>query len=565
MTGLRDGELDRARRAGGPTLTRRSLLQLTAGGALAGAMGLPLVSACTSAAVRPSAGSTAGILPTYVPVKSIKADLPGGAAGVRDEYLSYPRELVRSVSETPGRGGDLTALVIAFAQPPTPLAQNTYWQQMNQRLGVSYKPTIVADADWQIKLQTVMASDDLPDLMLMYPLAGVPHLLSFLQAKCQDVSDLLSGDAVKAYPNLANIPTQAWRSTAYGGRIYGLPQPRGAFGNNLFIHSDLAQQVAGTWQPTSADDFLRMMQALTQPQRGLWGMSASLNSNYNLDFFMQVFGAPNHWKVEGGKFSYYLETEQAKTALAYVRRLFQAGVYHPQANTVPTTQAKSGFWGSKFAAYQDGFSAYQPGWQSVKQIDPKFEPRVVIPFGPSGGKGTYWLGSGTFAFCAMKKTSKQRAQELLRIANYLAAPFGSQENAFLKLGVKDVDYTQDSSGNPVMTTRGRQENALYQGYIADAPSTLYDAQYPDFIRTIHGQEQQLIPLGVTDPTVGLYSEASTEKAATLATMLNDRLSAIIAGRAPATDYDNLLRDWRSQGGDQIRKEFEQAYASSKKS
>jgi putative aldouronate transport system substrate-binding protein len=527
-------------------------------------VGLPLITACTTTTVKESSGSVAGILPTYVPLKSVKADLPGSAAGVRDEYLRYPTDLVRSVAETPGRGGDLTALVIAFAQPPTPLAQNTYWQQMNQRLGVNYRATIVADADWQVKLQTVMAGGDLPDFMLMYPLNNVPHLLSFLQAECQDLTELLSGDAVKAYPNLANLPTQAWRSTAYGGRVYGLPQPRGAFGNNLFIHSDLAQQVAGTWQPTNTDDFMRVMQALTQPQRGLWGMSSQLNSNYNLDFFMQVYGAPNHWKVENGTFSYYLETEQAKAAVAYVRKLFQAGVFHPQANTMPTTQAKSGFWGSKFAAYQDGFSAYQTAWSSSKQVDPKFEPRVIVPFGPGGGRGTYWLGSGTFAFTAMKKTTRQRAQELLRIANYLAAPFGSEENLFLKFGVKDVDYTLSDNGSPIMTNRGRQENALYQGYISDAPSTLYDAQYPDFIRTIHGQEQQLVPIGVADPTIGLYSETNTEKAATLATLVNDRLSAIISGRSPASDYDALIKDWRSQGGDQIKRELAQGYASSNK-
>ncbi len=38
----------------------------------------------------------------------------------------------------------------------------------------------------------------------------------------------------------------------------------------------------------------------------------------------------------------------------------------------------------------------------------------------------------------------------------------------------------------------------------------------------------------------------------------DRATAIITGREPASALDAAIRDWRSRGGDQIRKEFEQA-------
>jgi putative aldouronate transport system substrate-binding protein len=543
-------------------LTRRTFLGAGAGGALTAALGWPLLEACTTTTAQPSSGSGAGVLPSYVPLKGVKPDYAGNAAGVRDLYTSFPANPFQSVSGTPGSGGDMAALVISFAQPPTPLAQNTYWQQMNRNLGVDYKPTIVASADWNVKLATVMAGGDLPDYMLLYPPGGVPNMLSFLEAKCMDLTELLSADNVKAYPNLANILTAAWRNTVYGGRIYGLPQPRGVFGNAMFIHSDYAQQVAGTWQPANTDDFLRLMKTLTQPARNVWGMCAPTQANYNLDFFMQVFRAPNHWKLENGKITTYLATDEARAAVAFARTCFQAGVFHPQANTVSQTQDKNWFYGGQIVAYQDGFSAYQQTWPAVKQVDSKFEPRVIVPFGHDGGRGLYWLGSGSFAFTAMKRTTKARAQELLRVADYLAAPFGSQEYLFLNFGVRDVDYRPNSDGAPVLTDTGKAEVALYQQYIAAANLTLYNAQYPDFIRTLHEQEQQLVPLGVADPSVGLYSETSTERSATLNTLLTDRLAAVINGRAPMSDYDQVLKDWRSQGGAQIEQELTKAYQSS---
>lgn len=265
MTGKESEEvhsMDRVRddrpTASGTGLTRRSFLRWTAAGALAGTAGLEALTACTTASVHSSSTGGSVKLPTYVAAKIAKPDLPGNAQGVRNEYWHYPQDLVQSVKETPGRGGDVTALVIAYVPPPTPLGQNTYWQQFNQRLGVNFKPTIAAEADWNSKLQTVMAGNDLPDFMLLFPYGSVPHLLTFLQTQCQDLTEFLAGDAVKAYPNLANIPTQAWKVTTYDGRIYGLPQPRGAFGGNMFIHTNLADQAGEKWQPKTADDYMRL-------------------------------------------------------------------------------------------------------------------------------------------------------------------------------------------------------------------------------------------------------------------------------------------------------------------
>jgi putative aldouronate transport system substrate-binding protein len=40
--------------------------------------------------------------------------------------------------------------------------------------------------------------------------------------------------------------------------------------------------------------------------------------------------------------------------------------------------------------------------------------------------------------------------------------------------------------------------------------------------------------------------------------MGDGLLAIIFGRSDLSSYDQLVSNWRSQGGDQIRSEFEKA-------
>jgi hypothetical protein len=40
----------------------------------------------------------------------------------------------------------------------------------------------------------------------------------------------------------------------------------------------------------------------------------------------------------------------------------------------------------------------------------------------------------------------------------------------------------------------------------------------------------------------------------------DAITDIIANRRPLEDYDQLVKDWASSGGDQIRKELSDAMA-----
>ena len=41
----------------------------------------------------------------------------------------------------------------------------------------------------------------------------------------------------------------------------------------------------------------------------------------------------------------------------------------------------------------------------------------------------------------------------------------------------------------------------------------------------------------------------------------DGVAGSVAGRDPLSLYDQLLGEWRSNGGDQLRTEFQQAYSS----
>ncbi len=342
-----------------------------------------------------------------------------------------------------------------------------------------------------------------------------------------------------------------------GGSLYGVAIPRPVLDYNLFVQQNLLDQT-GIPHPKNADDFMRMMKELTRPQSNRWGVTAPM---FGLRFFTQLFGAPNRWRLDpGGKLVHDLETDEYRATVAYVRQLQEAGVFYPGSATIGTTAAKTAFNNGSVAAVADGFAGYVDYWNQLAQTKPDVKVRTLVPFGHDGGRATYYLGTGAFAYVVLKKASSDRVKEILRVMNFLAAPFGTEEYQLLNFGVKDVDFTVDPKGNPGKNARGTAEVYAPWQYIAAGPPVLYNA-YPwgaDYVSTAHGQEESLIPLGIKDPTLGLYSTTDSDKRSILDQMVTDRMNDIITGRLPMSAYDQVAGDWRAQGGEQIRKEFQQA-------
>jgi putative aldouronate transport system substrate-binding protein len=152
----------------------------------------------------------------------------------------------------------------------------------------------------------------------------------------------------------------------------------------------------------------------------------------------------------------------------------------------------------------------------------------------------------------------------LRILNWLAAPFGSQEDLLLTAGIKDVDYHLDDLGNPVLTDRGNNDaNYVPWKYIIQHPQIMYVPDIPNYAQTLYEAEQVLLPAGVADPTLGFYAPSSSSKGLSINQAYTDAITDIMAGRRPLTDYDQAVKDWQTNGGNQIRTEYAEAIAAAK--
>lgn len=572
------------------SVSRRGFLQVLG----VGTMGMLLASACQPApapaaptavgappartgTTLPAAAAQTGVgassfppgYPVTIPATGAPPpDLPSTGMWVDNGYDNYPANPAKFFSEAPGRGGDLTWFArMNYSAAPTPLELNPTWQETNRQLNATVKLTQVSGTDYPVKLATLMAGNDIPDVIyLLLGRGTVPRMSEFLQAQAADLTPYLAGDAIKQYPNLAVIPTYAWKNSGavVDGKVYLLPIQQYRVGPIMFHNTSIWDSEVGKgYIPQSADDFKRVLQQLNRPQENRWaigGFSAGRTGlNHGLPMLLGPFGAPNGWRLDAeGKLLRDCETEEYKAAVGFARDLFALGLYHPDQVTFTSTTARNAYLAGRIAVVQESFGGgWTDLWLRGARQNPPVSFEYMVPFpAQSGVKPGHLMTSGFLLANAIKKNSPERVQEILRIMNWLAAPFGTQEDLLVQYGLKDQDYTLDDKGNPVPTQNG-PANSLYVGwqFIARHPWTLYYPGLPNFAKVNQMAQQELLPMGVEDPTWGHFSPTFLSRGGPLDTTLTDGVNDIVVGRRPFGDFDQLTKEWAANGGDQIRKEY----------
>jgi putative aldouronate transport system substrate-binding protein len=559
-----------------PQMRRRNFVRFLGLGG--GAVPL-LLAACSSGAPQaatpaagPSVTQTAGsvVFPTYqAAVNRPTPDFPSKGAQYEDGYNNYPPNPVRTVTQPPGLGSSVTAFVQPLQPPPTALDQNPAWQEVNRQLNAQIQFNMVPVADYRAKLSTLMAGDDLPDLINVFRgINGIANLPPFLEAKCADLSPYLAGDAAKDYPNLAAIPTFAWRNSGsvINHHIYMVPVERYAPGTLLLKNAKIYdQEIGADYVPRDLDDYKRILVQLNRPAQARYATGAYQGVAFNVEYYAAAFGAPNNWMVDAsGRFTKSYETAEYKAAVGYARDLVAAGVYHP--NSLTNTSIKQGetdFVAAKQAVFISSFgNPWNDVWRQARSLKDPFDILFVPPFpAHSGGKPAHFLGLGFQSATALKKAPPERIKELLGILNYLAAPFGSVEDLLLTAGIPGTDYTLDGKGNPVLTDRGNSDaNNVPWKYVLQRPQVMYLPDIPNYAKTLYDVEQALNPIGVADPSLGLYAPTDSSKGVTAQLTWFENLTDIVAGRRPMADFDQLLKDWQNSAGNQVRTELMRAYA-----
>jgi putative aldouronate transport system substrate-binding protein len=547
-----------------PSLTRRGFLTAAAGaaGAVAAA---PLLSACgTGAAVASgstSASALAKILPSYVPlsVSGIKPDYPS-IQGSEPGYLNYPTTLVRTVSETPGSGGTYTAIAPTWGAIPR-TAGNTYYQALNSALGANMQWQPTNGTTITTTLPTLFAGNQLPDWIEVPTFAEPPGFGQAVQDKLADLTPYLSGDKIKDYPNLAAIFSNGWQQGIWNNKIAGVPCVVAGFATGVFLYyrADILDSLGlGTPSVNSLDDLYNLGKEINDPAGKRWAFE-------DIWQFMGYpygsgFGLPYVWTTDSkGDLITTFETDEIIEAMNWQAKLFKAGMVNPEAVAGNTGDSKQRFWSGQSVITADGGGAWDAADAASGAASNAKYNRLAFDFFTAAGTGTphVWLAPPTEYLSYFNNSLKpDQIRELLRVANYLAAPFGSYEFTLTNYGAANVDYTMTKNG-PVATATGNKDVVAVVPILLSSPNNVISNPGYPAITTASAQfEQRNAKYGVKPlfyaMNVTVPDDLTSANTFTPFTETNYIMYEVVRGQSSIADYQSTVRDWLSGGGTKLK-------------
>ncbi|MEU9915859.1 extracellular solute-binding protein [Streptomyces sp. NPDC051001] len=541
--------------------SRRSFLASTAVATAAVAGGVPLLSACGGSDSGSRDGTTSGkdakkILPAYVASNVVTPDIPaknGSAIGFTSKLDLAT--LKTSVTKKLGKGGKVTIMSPFWGSPPK--SGNAYYKAMNELIGVDVAWQNQDGNTYDQKLGAILASSDIPDVVVVPGWNMSGKIPTAIISKFADLGPYLSGDAVKDYPNLAAIPTDAWQRSIFGGKLRGLPMPAPWAPSIVPLYRKDIFDKEGYEIPKSCDEFMALAKEITNAKAKRW---ACLDMKWTAFQAFGVFSGsekPLGWNMVDGKLAYRVETEQYLEALEWSRKLFEAGVVHPDSKmgkNAPDPGPK--FAAGEFLIYANNISQWWGRTAEQATQNPDFKIWGMDVWGHDGGNPTIYAEqpAGIFAF-VNKKASESVIRDVLAVANVTAAPYGTKEYMMTNYGVEGTHYTV-KDGVPAKTDQGNLEVMNAYVMVASPAATI---AHPDFPEVAKGQVEWEQRMGAFTKKSTFWGMQITEpnRYTNLSNDFEQLEDDIVRGRKKISDMQQAVSDWKSKGGDKLRDWYKQ--------
>ncbi|MFD5005101.1 extracellular solute-binding protein [Streptomyces mutabilis] len=542
--------------ASGPS--RRKFLASTAAVTAAVAGGMPLLSACGGGSDGGSRdGTTSGkdakkLLPAYVASNVVTPDIPsknGSAIGFTGKLDLA--DLKTSVPKKLGKGGRVTIMSPFWGSPPK--EDNAYYKAMNDLIGVDVVWQNQDGNTYDQKLGAVLASSEVPDVVVVPGWNMTGKIPSAIIGKFADLGPYLSGDAVKEYPNLAAIPTDAWQRSIFGGKLRGLPMPSSYVTGIVPLYRRDVFEKEGYEVPRSCDEFMALAKDATNAKAKRWACLDMKWTAFNAFGVLSGNEKSLGWNEVDGKLVYRIETDEYLEALEWTRKLFAAGVVHPDAKLGKSNAADPGpkFAAGEFLIYNQDSSQWWSRTAEQAVQNPEFRIWGMDIWGHDGGDPTLWAQNpaGIFAF-VNKDASESVIRDVLAVANTTAAPYGTKEYMATNYGVEGTHYTV-KDGVPTKTEQGNIDVMNAYVMVASPAPTI---AHPDFPEVAKGQVEWQQRMGAFTKKSTFYGMQIVEPArwTNLSNDFEQLEDDVIRGRKKISDMQQAVSDWRSKGGDKLR-------------
>lgn len=255
-----------------------------------------------------------------------------------------------------------------------------------------------------------------------------------------------------------------------------------------------------------------------------------------------------------------IEKPEYEEFLGYMADLWRNGVFHPDALGQVDPEL---FAQGQVAHYTASFAGYY--WlpnlgriNLVRRAVPTAETIHYAPPALEGGPGVCTLGPGYGALVGIPSAlgkDPDRVKELLRIANYYRAPFGSSEQVFLQYGIEGRQYERSADGAIVAVESAPNEGHVTYLGLKENPVFAFPEINKDAVDNVTEVLETMVGNGVPDELSTLPNQERARTQARLDGIITDHFNGIVSGRRPISDVSAMRKAWLEAGGQEVKDEY----------
>lgn len=478
----------------------------------------------------------------------------------------------------------------------------TRWIEETTNIQVKHKFAVSSENINQ-RVNLAIASNDLPDAMIVNDQNQLNQLIE--SGMVEDLTDVWDKYASPLLKDIVNSHPggQPMKTVTKNGKIMAIPGAHPSYQYSLvWIREDWMKKI-GAQPPKTMDELVNLAKAFVDKdpaglgQGKTYGMAlaTTVAGNYNnpteIDPIFNYFQAyPKTWKKDAtGSYTYGSIQPEVKQALSFAADMYKKGIFSKEFATADTI--------SDIAAGKVGIVCgawWIPGWplgDSMKNNPNATWIPVKIP-SPDGNYYTY-SPEPTNQWIVVKKGFKH-PEAVIKLINYSAeSQFSANSflNKFPSTIPTDVLNYYSDKGTPVdwgywnfhvelryydeqiknaealvaavdngttdgLSPAGIRVVETIQEYVAGnhdlVHAIAYQSNYSGF-KAMLGDNLKILDNGFPGLTKSMKL-----KWANLTKLESQAYLKIIMGEQPIDYFDTFVKNWKSQGGDEITTEVNQA-------
>jgi len=479
----------------------------------------------------------------------------------------------KSASSDKNDKSDKTITIMApvvAADPP--VNDNQIQKKLEELTGYKVEITWVPNSSYNDKVSITMASDKVPELMVIQ------------NKDSSTVSNVKKGafwkldSYLKDYPNLAKYDEQIRLNASFNGDTYGVYRKRDVIRSNVAIRKDWLDKL-GLKVPTTLEEFNNVLEKFANNDPDGNGANdttgmvipkwpAPLNSNSPFDQMAVWFGAPNTTMIKDSKVVPDFMTDEYMKSLDYFKMLYDKNLMNKDFAVLDSNNWDDPFVNGKAGVLVDTQS---------RTMD-KLAKKMVEKYGDDGKHGDSYVAmvgdittsagdhilptTGYSGMLMVPKQSVKDEKQLKKVLDFMDKLNSKEATILLNDGIEGSYYEmKDNKFTPTKDKALLNDIAAYSQLSTNTQAfDILKVQYGNKLET---DRNEIMKTGekkaVFDPCASLISDIYAKKGAQLQNIMNDARIKYIAGQIDKDGYKAAQQQWLSTGGQEYIDELTKLY------